>query len=837
MKEGDWLFVSFKLVTFSFFLAYSFLNKIKRGHIMKKKRLIFFILLICLSSPFLAFAKKNSKVSSENKEKEQDSFSKEKNKKTTLFDIGEIVVKDKAVSNLENASTSSEIWAEDIEARNEKLLADSLNMVPGIQIAEHRKGNKQFYLRGYDMANVALLIDGIPITDAYGGNMDIDNISVLNASKIVVNRGVSSALYGTKGVVGSINIITSKPKELYGEVQLEYGLTGNYLINVAQGAPLGKFYYYLTGSYDKSNGYEVSGDLSKAQKEEFLLKYSRYDLFTKPNSTETYQLSDFATNEAIQSYLNDTGKKDYVEHKKYKFSGKLGYQINSAMETGLSASYNKTEKRNSSYFSSMTSEYDPEQGAWSNPLSTDVLGNMSTHWPEYYTYTLSPYFNWQTDFFSLKANAFIYEQSNNLEAFQDPYENIPKWGTVLAGTWSIWTSQSYGINLFPSYYFSKNNKLNGALSFRVDNHKQEEEAKDGATQVIEVFGTDRFETQFVEAQTVTLAIEDEMKLWEKLEMTLGISYDMQNLTSLEKRTESGVYAYKYTTSDYMADQYKAQDDSMLLGTRDAFNPVLGLLYEPLKHFLKFRGAVSYKTKFPSLEAYSKTVALSDDPGSKESVDTKIKSEKSINGNLGFEISFLKRKMSFRSDYFYSKYDDKIERLWDSETLDHRFVNIDSALIHGVENSLTGAFPQVANLVDLTGTLSYTYLHARNKANTEDTSIKKGDKFEKTPEHQFIFDFRSNFKTGTSLNVFGTYTFNQIVYVMKAVPETDDPFSTSYYKEEDLHNPFKLNLKISQNIIDHFDVYLMCENVLDDYEADVFNPGPGRIWFLGLKGKI
>ena len=757
-------------------------------------------------------------------------------KKTALFDIGEIVVKEKGVSDIEKASTSTEIWSEDLEARNEKLLAETLIMVPGIQISEHRKGNKQFYLRGYDMANVALLVDGIPITDAYGGNMDIDNISVLNVAKIIVNRGVSSALYGTRGVVGSINIITKKPKKLYAQAKTEYNLSGSYLINVAQGAPLGNFYYWLTGSYDRSKGYEISEKLDKDKREELLLKYSRYDLFEKPNSDDKYTLEDFSELKAVQAYLNDTGKKEYVEHKKYKISGKAGYNFNSQMETGLSASYNKTEKKNSAYFTSMTSEYNPETGTWSDPLGTDVLGNMSTHWPEYYTYTVSPYFNWKTKNFSLKANAYLYEQSNTLEAFQDPYEESLKCGTETAATWSIWTSQSYGLNLFPSYFFSQNNKLNGAFSLRIDNHKKEEEAKDGATKVIEIFGTGKFTTQFIESQTITLALEDELNLWDKLQMTAGISYDMQNLSKFEKRTETGL-TYTYSANDSMVNQYKAQEDSLLLGTRDAFNPILGLIYDPFNSFLLFRSAISYKTKFPSLEAYSKTVPLSDDPGSKESVDTKIKSEKSINGNLGFELSFLKKKLNFRSDYFYSKYNDKIERLWDPETLDHRFINIDSALIHGVENSLTGIFPQIGHVVDLTTSLSYTYLRAKNDANTQDTSIKKGDKFEKTPEHQIIFDLRSTFITGTSLNLFGNYTLNQIVYVMKTVPESDDPYSTSYYKEKKLHNPLKINIKLSQRLLDHFDLYLMCKNILDDYEADVFNPGPGREWIFGLKGEL
>ncbi len=55
-----------------------------------------------------------------------------KKKKTSTFTLGEIIVRDRAIANIEDATTTTEITAKDIEARNNKNLADALEMVPGL---------------------------------------------------------------------------------------------------------------------------------------------------------------------------------------------------------------------------------------------------------------------------------------------------------------------------------------------------------------------------------------------------------------------------------------------------------------------------------------------------------------------------------------------------------------------------------------------------------------------------------------------------------------------------------------------------------------------------------
>ena len=108
------------------------------------------------------------------------------------------------------------------------------------------------------------------------------------------------------------------------------------------------------------------------------------------------------------------------------------------------------------------------------------------------------------------------------------------------------------------------------------------------------------------------------------------------------------------------------------------------------------------------------------------------------------------------------------------------------------------------------------------------------KFEKLPAHKLTVDIRANFWTNTSLYVFGNFELDQIQYAMKSIPDEEDDFSSGYFYPQRLHNQLKIDVKLSQKMYKHYEVYFMCQNILDDYDADPFNPGPGRSVYGGLK---
>lgn len=730
--------------------------------------------------------------------------------------------------NIEKTTTTTEVSDTDIQETSAKVLKDVLYQIPGIQVSTQRKGTTQFTLRGYDMSKVAMLVDGIPLIETYSGSMDIDNIGLLDISEIVVSRGTTSALYGTRGSAGSINMVTRTPEAVETKVAMEFGEHGNHVASVSNGAPVGRFYYYLSALYDKSSGYKISGKLDRKTREEWLKKLSRYDLYG-------FTLDDIYSHpgsSAAVYYLGDTGRWDHTEHEKYKFNGKIGFHAYPGLEIGLTSFYNLTDMKSSSYFTDMRSMYTynsyTDEKDWRLPDTTYILRNRSNLWPRYDDYAVSPFVNYRDGAFSLKANGFLYEQDNKYLAYDDPLGNVLAFNRdEVTMTWSIWTDRTTGFNVYPSFELSPQNTLNLALTYYLCSHKEEEQAYNAeSTDTLKNYGPGKYETMNIEAAYLTLAAEEELKLRDDMSLTLGLSYDAQDLRQFQKKIA-------IAGNRDMVDQYQAKDDSMFWGTRDALNPVAGILYEPVRDFLTLRASASRKTSFPTLRAYSKTLSPYQDNSELGSRDVQIKPERIINANAGARISLFDGGLILGGDYFFSAYDDKITSVYITKSDDYIYRNIDSATTHGTELSCDFYLSDLFKVADVSVLSTYTYTFSRNEADVDDSFVNKGDRFENQPWHKFTLDLRTQFKTGTSLNIFGNMEINQIQYVMASVPDNDDAFSTSYFYARKLHDPVKIDVKLAQKIKEKYEVYVMCQNILDDYNADPFNPGPGRSWYAGF----
>jgi outer membrane cobalamin receptor len=750
------------------------------------------------------------------------------------YELDEIIVTETRrhanIQKIENlGTTATEITSLDIEERSDKVLKDVLYQVPGIQISMQRKGTTQFNMRGYDMSKIAILVDDIPLIESYSGSLDIDNIGLMDISQIVVNRGTTSALYGTRGAVGSINLIRKEPTKMYTNLSAEYGQYGNIVTSIANGMPIGNFYYFISAMHDKSDGYKISENLDRSKREEWLFKLSRFDLYGYTfDSIYSHPNSSSAT-----YYLNDTGVWEHVAHDKYKFNTKAGYHFTPDLEIGISAFYNHTRMKNSNYYTDMRSMYTYNgytyEKDWRAPLLPYLLRNQSSIWPKYNDYAMSPYLKYEKGRFSLSANAYFYENTNNFVAYDDPKEIILAFNRdVPTMTWSIWTSKTYGLNIYPSYDLTSSNRLNFALSYYTSSHIEEEQAyNDLATDVIENYGKGKYKTMDISASYLTVAVEDDLKIMEDMDLTLGVSFDGQDFNKY--KLKSGLNG-----STEMIDQVRPKDDSSLWGTRDSYNPVADLVYEPIKDRLKLKAAASQKISFPSLQAYSHTKSYYPTSADPNSVDVKLNPEKMLNTNIGFELSFFDKRFTWGTDYFYSKYKNKIFRIYLTRLDDYIYRNIDAATIQGIETTFNFNLPDVFNAADVTASSTYTYLDAKNLTNVDDSFINKGDKLERLPQHKFTFDLRTHFKTDTSLIIFGNFEFNQIQYTMSSIPKNTADFSTSYFYAQRLHDPIKIDVKLSQKFLDHYEAYVMCKNILDDYNADPFNPGPGRMWYAGVK---
>jgi len=765
-------------------------------------------------SILLFFLMINFSASAEDSINQQDKTSEKKIKSS-----GAVIIKGRHISNIEDASTKTVVDRDDVIEHSDKTLDESLKNVPGLQIGTHKKGYVRASFRGFDQNRIAILIDGLPVNDIYSSDIDISGIPVSDISEIIVTRGAASALFGTTGGVGIINILTRKPDYPYCEAKAEYGEFNNIFLTASAGAPVKNIFFKVSGEYGHSDGYEVSKKLDRNKKRDWFDKLVRYDL---------YGLSyDDVKLPAKDDYINDTGLWDHTGYDRYGVSGKAGFNFRSKSEAGLSADYSFKTAETNNYQQNAISNYKNSTGSWDDPVfdvTTDPMDiknaafrNRSFVWPEIHNFNVSPYINLSLNRLNIKSNAFF----SCRKAVQQKYASTDhSWpgDTVLADTVlepfsTIKEYLSWGVNLNPSVELSGWNKLSFAFLYRYNIYNESEQAisaEKSPAIAATIFGLDPYPVKRLDASYFTAAVEDE-STFGNAGFSVGISYDVQFFNTFKNR--EALYQYD--------DAYIVKNDSGLMGTKDSFNPVAGITITLFPDFLILRGAVSIKTRFPDLSEYSMIVDDKRDNG--------LKPERAYNFNTGTEFLFFDRKFSFRTDYFISRVKDRIEKV--SGGIDPP-VNIGEVRSQGFENIISLDAVDLPGGVRLYSDFSYTYLHSRNLDDTPEEKVNKGELLENVPVHQVCADIKLKFASDTTLSLWGYSTVNQIVYTMKGRPAGNDPFSTGYFEAVRLHDPLIVNIKISQKLLSKCEIYAMCKNIFDDYNADPFIPGPGRIFYGG-----
>jgi vitamin B12 transporter len=168
------------------------------------------------------------------------------------------------------------ITAQDLDAKKGQNLANVLSQVAGVEINGNQSfGGKNlgYYIRGGRNRQTAIYIDGVPVTDASGINLEYDLrlLSVDQIEKIEVMKGASSTLYGTGAATGVINITMKKSaiKDVSGNTYITMGTQ-----NTSDTSK--------TSAQDFNQGFSVNGTIHK-------ISY-----MTSLNSSETKGMSEAA---------------------------------------------------------------------------------------------------------------------------------------------------------------------------------------------------------------------------------------------------------------------------------------------------------------------------------------------------------------------------------------------------------------------------------------------------------------------------------------------------------------------------------------------------------------
>jgi len=127
--------------------------------------------------------------------------------------VGEVVVVAESDDPTAGPGTVTVLEADDIRRLGAATVADAVQHLAGASISVGARDEQRIWVRGYEPADVLVLLDGIPIADPYSGEVDLGQVPVGDVARIVLSRGAASPEYGPGGWAGSS---TSSPSRAPG---------------------------------------------------------------------------------------------------------------------------------------------------------------------------------------------------------------------------------------------------------------------------------------------------------------------------------------------------------------------------------------------------------------------------------------------------------------------------------------------------------------------------------------------------------------------------------------------------------------------------------------------
>lgn len=219
-----------------------------------------------------------------------------------VFELGTIQVTGQRtqLGEIGEEQVASVVTRKDMRTHNRENVADAVNLLPGVSVTNGTRNEKMINVRGFDVRQVPLYIDGIPVYVPYDGYVDFGRFSTFDLAAIQVVKGFSSVAYGPNAIGGVINLISRKPHEhLEGDALVGFGSGSEKKAAVNVGTNQGMWYMQAGLSYSDANYFPMSSDYSPTASENggHRDNASRTDsrvslkLGLTPNATDEYALS------------------------------------------------------------------------------------------------------------------------------------------------------------------------------------------------------------------------------------------------------------------------------------------------------------------------------------------------------------------------------------------------------------------------------------------------------------------------------------------------------------------------------------------------------------------
>jgi iron complex outermembrane receptor protein len=335
-----------------------------------------------------------------------------------IFHLGQVTItgtRDSLKSNKLNASA--------ISLYNKLDVSHALSLLPGVTLTAIGPRNESAVnVRGFDIHQVPIYLDGIPLYVPYDGYVDLARYNTFYLSEIDVSKGYSSVLFGPNAEGGAINLISRKPVNPFELNAVAGYLSGGYRLNTNIGGNLNKFYYEVSASELKRNYFPLS---------------SSYD-------PTKYQ---------------DKGNRDNSYSGDFGLSGKVGYTPTANQEYAIGYNYQQGTKGTPVY-------------AGDDPLNSLYSKPRFWRWPSWNAQGL--YFLSNDKFNatnSLKTRWYYTQFKNEIDSYDDQNYNTITKPYAFKSTYDDYT---LGTSIVFENTDLKNNSFSLAGHFKQDVHREHE---------------------------------------------------------------------------------------------------------------------------------------------------------------------------------------------------------------------------------------------------------------------------------------------------------------------------------------------------------------------------
>ncbi len=337
--------------------------------------------------------------------------------------LDEVVFSDTkfAQSKEKSGKVITKITASELQKKSGQSLAGILNSVAGVEINGTQSANGKnlgYYIRGGKNQQVLIIIDGNPVTDASGINLEYDLrlLPIDQIESIEIMKGAASTLYGSGAATAVINITLKKSsvKPLQANAYLNIG-SNNTATNTKY------------NGQDFNQGFSVNGIINKV------------NYLASINSAETKGMSQVAEPNPDSNYDKD-------RFSRINYISKIGFKATEKLTLDFFGNYDK-----------VNNDYD---FPYDNTGFDDTYSNKSK--TEQFRFGFSPKYTYAKGEFRLNSN---------FTKLQRKYQEINSWTNSIEN--SSYGSKSVSVDAFNKNNFSSNFYLITGTNYQFHDMKSE----------------------------------------------------------------------------------------------------------------------------------------------------------------------------------------------------------------------------------------------------------------------------------------------------------------------------------------------------------------------------